>query len=171
MELMMAPYKPRRLSAAAAAFCVFMLLAGPAMPFAVSKGLVLERDRIPLPGNSQQQAVWTTRDVKVDYRFSRSGNQLKISGIIRLDDSIRYNASRLEDFHIGLVFVDGQGRVRQMRGLATTGFPGIDEPMNFNASFAVPPDTSSMAFYYQGEASDSGNGSGSRFSFWQYPIH
>lgn len=171
MEHVKAPAKPHRLSAAVAAFCMLMLLAGHAMPFAVSKGLVLERDRIPLPGDSNRQAMWETRDLKVNYHFSRSGSQLKISGVVRLDDSIRYNASRLEDFHIGLVFVDELGRVRQVRGLATTGFPGIDEPMNFNASFAVPPDSTSMAFYYRGEAADSGNGSGSTFYFWQYPIH
>lgn len=166
-----APRKPAKLSAAAAAFCTILLLSSQAMPFALSKGVVLERDRIPLPGDSPQNAVWETRDLRVDYRFSRSGNQLRISGTLKLADSVRYNASRLVDFYMGLIFVGGQGRVLQMRGLATSGYPGLDEPMHFNASLAIPADAASMAFTYRGEAAESGEESGSVFSFWEYPIH
>lgn len=171
MKRVMAPGESHKLGAAAVAFCMLMLFAGQATPFAVSKGVVLERDRIPLPGDSPRNAVWETRDLKVDYRFSRSGNRLNISGVVRLDDSIRYNASRLADFHMGLAVADGQGRVRRMRGLATTGFGGVDDPMFFDASFSIPADTAFMTFYYQGEAVDSGGPSGSTFSFWEYPIH
>ncbi len=155
-----APRKPSRMFAAVAAFCMVMLLSSQAMPFAVSRGVVLERDRISLPGDTEQNGVWETRDLGVQYHFSRSGGQLRISGTVRLADSIRYNASLLRDFRIGLIFVDGQGRVRQMRGLSTSGFPGLDEPMYFKSTIPIPADSLSMAFFYQGQASDSGNGSG-----------
>jgi hypothetical protein len=171
MKLSTSPWKPSRMTTAFATLCAVVLLSSQAMAFAVSRGVVLEPDRITLPGNAEEKAVWETRDLKVDYRFSRSGGQLRISGTVRLDDSIRYNATSLWDFHIGVIFTDGHGRVLQMRGLATTGFPGIDEPMYFNTSFSVPAGATSMALYYQGQAKDTGNGSGSLFSFWQYPIH
>lgn len=123
-------------------------------------------DRLSI-AQSGDSGQWKGRDVTVEYRYSKDNGQIDLSGTARFAFFLPMGYSRLEDFHLGAIFVDENGKVLEEIGLATS--HGSFDPVAFHRKVKLPLDAVSMAFSYQGTAIPSGVGGITSFSF--YPIH
>ncbi len=162
--------KGRRCGSVICVVCaVVFIVACQGTVFNSGGGFVSEEDRIEIP-DGPQTAVWKTRDLWLDYRYVHDANGSTLSGTVRFTDALSTNYSNLHDFHLGIIFLDKQGRVLAMEGLATG--RGEFDPIAFKTKLSPPPGTLSMAFNYQGTALGGGaDDGGSPSAFWIYPIH
>jgi hypothetical protein len=136
-----------------------------------SGGIVSPGELIPL-GQAKETGVWKGNDVTVDYRLTKGLNEIDLSGVARLNDSIVMNFNFLRDFHLIAVFTDSNGRILGSQALATNRGSltpmGNAESTPFKARLIPPPGTADIAFGYDGTAlqgDDGGGGTPTRF--WQ----
>ena len=124
---------------------------------------VVDRLSIEHPRFSGQ---WKGNDLSVEYSYSKDQGQMELSGKARFSYSLSMGYSNLQDFHLGAIFLDENGKVLEQIGLATN----LDtlDPVPFNRRINLPPNAVFMAFSYQGIASDAGRG---KTTFWFDPIH
>jgi hypothetical protein len=109
---------------------------------------------------------WKGNDLTVEYRYSKDQGQMDLSGNIRFSYSMTMGYTNLQDFRLGAIFLDKNGKVLQEIGLATN--RNAFDPIPFNRRINLPSNAVFMAFSYQGKACDQGRG---KTSFWFYPIH
>ncbi len=132
---------------------------------AFTRGIVAEKDRIPVSDSSQ--GVWEGRDLSVDYRVAKSGDMLDITGIAQFADSITMNYTSLNHFQLSVIFVDSQGRVLGTQSLATS--YGDFSPVRFNRRVRLSGNIAYFAFSYQGQAIDATDPGGNQTNFWYTP--
>lgn len=129
-------------------------------------GMVSESQRIPLPPGNQISSSWESRDLRIDYRWTRTGDDLKISGKVLFADHLKHNYTRLDYFILTLIFAGQNGNVLETRDLGAKADDGI-ESASFDTDVRIPPDTSHFAFSYQGVARTSES---EDVDFWNYPF-
>jgi hypothetical protein len=133
-------------------FALIVVLAGcQGSLFSYKSGAVLESQRVPLPSENQISSSWASRDLRIDYRWTRTGDDLKISGQVEFADQLKYNYTRLDYFHLALIFVGQDGNVLEIGDLAPKTDNGI-QSASFDTVMRLPPNTSYFAFSYQGVA-------------------
>jgi len=132
--------------------------------------------RVPLAqaipvSQGQHSGGWETRDLAVDYQYILDGNNLRIAGVTHFADYMRINFRQIERFHMGMLFLDNQGKVIGSTPI-TTGYPYMDpeRPLEFAETINLPSGTDAVVFRYTGEAVsfDSADGGISQ-PFWYYP--
>ncbi len=150
--------------------CTILLVAACGGMSAFSEGgLVSEENSLSIP-DGQRNGRWNARELGVDYRYGREGQNLYLEGTVTFSRVLTYNFSGLQSFQLAVAFLDANGRVLAMQGLMTD--RGDFDPATFQKTLALPPGTMSMAFTFQGVALSSDSlGSGGLSSFWWYPIH
>ena len=87
-------------------------------------------------------------------------------GNVRFSYSIIMGYTELRNFRLGAIFLDENGKVLEETGLAAS--RGSFDPIPFSRRLNLPPNAVSMAFSYQGTASDVGR---DKTSFWFSPVH
>jgi hypothetical protein len=122
----------------------------------------MDRLSIEQPGSSGK---WKGNDITVEYSYSKDQGQIDLSGTVRFANFFM-GYSRLQDFHLGVIFVDENGRVLEETGLTTS--RGSFDPVTFHRRVKLPQNAAYMAFSYQGIAIPSGMGGVTSFSF--YPV-
>ena len=125
-------------------------------------------DRLALKTGGEQSGQYKADEITVDYRYVRTGDDLKMSGTIRFNYSMQGNFSTVSTFSLALVLADAQGTILAQQGLATAYDHKSSEPVNFSTTMIIPRQTEMMAFSYTGAASGAGT-SGSPSSFWHNP--
>ena len=109
---------------------------------------------------------WKGDDLTVEYRYSRDRGQMDLSGNVRFSYSLTMGYTELRNFHLGAVFLDENGKVLEETGLASN--RGSFDPIPFNRRINLPPNAVSMAFSYQGTATDVRR---DRTPVWFSPVH
>jgi hypothetical protein len=144
------------------------LIAAPQI-FAVEAGgrSVLPADRLSLE-LPQYSGQWKGNDIAVEYSYSKDQGQMDLSGNIRFSNALTLGYSRLQEFRLGAIFLDQNGRVLTEVGLVTN--RDSFDPISFHRRISLPPNAVFMAFSYEGIAIESSK-SGGRTSFSFYPIH
>jgi hypothetical protein len=122
-----------------------------------------DRLSIEQPQNSGR---WKGNDLTVEYRYSKDQAQMDLSGNVRFSYSISMGYTELRNFRLGAIFLDENGKVLEETGLAAS--RGSFDPIPFSRRINLPPNAVSMAFSYQGTASDVGR---DKTSFWFSPVH
>jgi len=133
-------------------------------------GMVARDNQIPILEAGEHSGTWMARDLAVDYKYLREGDQLKISGKVRYEDLIKYNFLLIKYFHLDGILVDSHGNVLEIRGLTSDMQSKSEDPVPFSTVVKLPPGTVAMAFSYRGKAEDAGH-DGSSTYFWKYPIY
>ena len=110
--------------------------------------------------------LWKGNDLSVEYRYSKDQGQMDLSGNVRFSYSLVMGYTDLRNFRLGAIFLDENGKVLEEIGLATD--RGSLDPIPFSRRINLPANAVSMAFSYQGIATDVGR---DRTSIWFYPIH
>jgi len=109
---------------------------------------------------------WKGPDLTVEYRYSRDQGQIDLSGKVVFAYTMVMGYTLLNNFRLGAVFLDKNGRVLKETGLATN--RDSFESIPFNRRISLPSESVFMAFDYQGYAGGGGSGP---TSFWFYPIY
>jgi hypothetical protein len=118
---------------------------------------VLSAESIPLKVG-RHTGQWETRDVRVNYTYSRDADQLDVSGRLKFADQIAYNFANIMYFNLRLFLLNDQGTVLHSTGVATSAtFADAQDALSFNKSLQLPPGTVAIAFGYTGEARGTGD--------------
>ena len=124
----------------------------------------VDRISIDQPRSSGQ---WKAHELTVNYSYSKDQGQIDLSGNIVFANFLVLGYARLQDFRLGVIFLDANGKVIEETGLATN--RGAFDPIPFKRRVSLPPNAASMAFSYQGDGIESGMASG-RTSFSFSPV-
>jgi hypothetical protein len=133
-----------------------------------STGLVSSENRLPFP-EGQNSGAWKGNYLVVDYKYSRVVTGTDMTGTVTFRENMLMNFTSLTDFHLGVIFLDENGKVIGRKGLTT--WRGDLGQIPFRAEMGVPPATASIAFTYEGTAIEGGGGDegGGVTRFFQYP--
>ncbi len=128
-------------------------------------------NQIVLSAHGQQSGQFNGPDLTVNYTYVRSGNDLHLSGTIQFGMTIQANYAVVQTFQLGLALADAQGNVLGQQGLTTAYGNNVGDTINFSKTVAVPPQTASIAFTYNGQAYASGSGDPDLTNFWFSPFN
>jgi hypothetical protein len=135
---------------------------------------VREGHLLALADGSDGESRYRASNLVMEYRWSRRGNELLLSGAASYAPGIGSGFTLIPYFHLSVFFTDERGVILAERGIAT---PGSSEPgnaMRFKEKFLLPPGTTHMAFSYSGQGRISGgNGQdrgGGETPFWEVPV-
>ena len=126
-------------------------------------------ERIMLKEGGEQTGQYRTDDLTMDYQYTRTGDSLKISGVIQFGTSMRGLFLTLRTFNLTLLLADSQGKVLGEKPLTTASSEKLASPQTFSTTIVLPPQTALAAFSYSGQVSGPGK-DGSPSSFWHAPI-
>ncbi len=143
----------------------FFISASPIVTSDARAQSVSASDRLSIE-QPQYSGRWKGNDLTVEYSYSIDQGQMDLSGNVGFSYSISMGYTELRNFRLGAIFLDENGKVLEETGLATG--RGSFDPIPFSRRLNLPPNAVSMAFSYQGTASDVGR---DKTSFWFSPVH
>jgi hypothetical protein len=124
--------------------------------------------QIKLVKTGPQSGQFSDGYVTVNYKYTASGGDLQMSGVVQFGSAISGNFLVVQTFDLGLLLGDATGKVLMQQGLATAVEANVSSSQNFNTTVVLPPKAVSMAFTYNGVAY--GAGGESPTSFWADPV-
>lgn len=122
------------------------------------------------PGD--QQGIWKTNELALNYHYRMTPENLKISGTVNLADGLAIGFSVINRLVVQLLFLDSQGTVINNVILysADDHHPIDVTPMIFDKTIPIPSETRSISFTYDGELLDNGGGNDSTsVNIWNFP--
>jgi hypothetical protein len=130
---------------------------------------VFPADRISIE-QSQYSGQWKGNDLSVAYSYSKNQGKLDISGTVKFSYSLVMGYSILQDFSLGAVLLDENGKVLTRIGITTN--RGPLDPITFRKSVSLPSGAAYIAFSYQGIVIENGHSGGKgTTSIWYSPVH
>lgn len=121
--------------------------------------------------DGEHSGFWPTRDLRVNYTYSKKSDQLNISGDVRFADWLGLSFNNIEFFNLQLFLLSNQGTVLQAAGLATSpSFASSRMSLNFTKTMTLPAGTVAMAFGYTGEARGAADEDTGTTSFFYIPV-
>ena len=127
-----------------------------------------QNSRIALNGGSHS-GVWQTDDLTVKYSYSRTPNNLRISGGVALRDKVKDASDIVQEFVLQVSFLNGAGQALVTKELAISGYRETLTKWDFDHNFELPVGTSAMAFSYDGQMGAGAAGGGAE-EFWHDPF-
>ena len=127
--------------------------------------IVAARDRVELLEGGPHQGSWQTKDLLVEFRYSRRRQDLQMSGLIKPQQYLsHFNSMKYLFFRMH--FLDADGKVLADQALLkSTGYrTDMPEKMPFQANLKIPPEGAAVAFSYRGRA----QGGGERAEDWEF---
>jgi len=127
---------------------------------------------IPVLEGTVHADQFVAPDVVIDYKYTRNGDSLDLSGTAQFAPSIQNNFSTVPRFYMRVYVADAQGAILGYHGIVTSGYGYSDDHMRFHQRMALPPGTALMAFGYSGDARSTGDddGGGGDTPFWFEPV-
>jgi hypothetical protein len=157
---------------AALAFSVlFILLTAVTFTVAARGETLKTAARIPLDAQGQQSGQFSAPDLTVNYKYDRTGSDMKLAGTVQFAMLIQANYAVVQTFRLGLALADAQGNVVGQQELASAFDNNVGDTVSFSGTVALPAQTASMAFTYTGEAYAADPGDPDPTSFWFYPFN
>ncbi|MGD8524180.1 MAG: hypothetical protein PVF56_23725 [Desulfobacterales bacterium] len=122
------------------------------------------KDRIELLEGGPHRGSWETRDLLVEFQYSREPQDLKISGLIKLQEYLR-NIYWLKNLYLRLHFVDAGGKVMADQALlkSVSNLKRVPSEVPFQVELKIPGDAAAIAFIYRGWAK-----AGPRSEDWEF---
>jgi hypothetical protein len=130
---------------------------------------VKDGKQIQLSQSGEQTGQYRTEDLAIDYRYSRTGDKLQLSGTVRFNNSFQLMFPTVNAFSLALVLADTQGMILDQQGITTANGQKPTEPLSFSKTLVISSQTQSMAFRYTGVAYGGGSDK-SRMNFWDVPF-
>jgi hypothetical protein len=123
------------------------------------------KDRIELLEGGPHPVSWETRDLLVEFQYTRKRQDLQISGLIKPQQYLSHFNS-IKHLYLRLHFVDAGGKVLADQALLkSTGYRvQMPEKIPFKAELQIPPAGAAVAFSYRGRA----QGGGERAEDWEF---
>ncbi len=125
---------------------------------------------ISLVAGGPHQGTMETQYLKIAYDYTFDKDQLTLSGKLHFTRSITMNYPGLKQFYMEAVFLNAQGKVLERTNVTLQndyiwGHMENPAPASFNARLTVPPQTTAMAFYYNGKTQSEVGSMGISFYF------
>lgn len=136
---------------------------------------VKEENRIAISDGGPHKSDWKTRDLTLDYTYTRKGDNLELSGVIKFTNHLVTGYITLVDFRIHIHFTDAEGIITGGQVVAISGHRQEIENISFKKEVELPEGAVSMVFSYRGSADQGGRdegswmGVGSDWDFWTTP--
>ena len=109
---------------------------------------------------------WQTFDLVIDYKYTRNGDVLELSGQAELGQHQQMLYSRLQYLYFYFFFVDKDSRVLETFSIDNF-FPGnTDEQVKITKSYKIPDGTAGLSFGYSGNVMEQE----SHYSFYLLPL-
>lgn len=129
-----------------------------------SERTVPESKRHELLDGGPYKAVWTARELTLNYEYVREPARLLLSGSVRFP-----RGKKLISFVLGAHLIDAEGKIIHEEAIASAGTRQRVEQIAIDSEVKIPAETWGIAFSYEG-SSGGGGQSGSPRSFWQTPF-
>jgi hypothetical protein len=134
-----------------------------------NKGQTIEKSaQVMLVKTGPQAGQFSDGYVTVNYKYTVSGGNLQMSGVVSFGSAISGNFLVVQTFDLGLLLGDATGKVLLQQGVTTAVEVDVSSSQNFNTTVILPPQAVTMAFTYNGVAY--GAGGSSPTSFWADPV-
>lgn len=120
-----------------------------------------------------RNGVLQTRDLQLDYSFTKSGNTLNLAGNIAINRSVTDSFDTLIRLSVEMNFLDDKGRVLGSVNITPLygAYDMVPDRLPIKASAIEPPGTVAVAFNYFGELKSTGDErDGDRWEIFYYPF-
>ena len=120
--------------------------------------VVTRKDQIVVLGGGNQQGVWKTSELALNYHYQKSPETLKISGSVKLQGGFQGGFSMIHQLFVQILFLDSNGIVIKDAPLFISERDSASDmtPMNFEKTFPISPEITGIAFTYSGILVDGG---------------
>jgi hypothetical protein len=118
-----------------------------------------------------QQGIWETNELSLNYHYQMSPDTLKIFGTVSLIGGFATGFSSVDRLIVQLLFLNNQGTVIDdvIMYSADNHHSTKYIPMNFDRTIPIPAGTRSISFAYDGELSDGNGDDSTRVSIGNFP--
>lgn len=148
-------------------------LTGCSSKFFTYKGATLTQENYIVElEQGEQQGVWKTNELAINYRYHLTPESLKISGVVNLIGGFAIGFNSVDRLVVQLLFSDNQGVVIDNVNIYAADHRHSIQfiPMSFEAVVPVPPNTTAISFAYDGRLSDgAGTLEGTSVDIWYFP--
>jgi len=143
------------------------------------RGATAEQEsRIALLEGGPHVGFWKTKDLSMHYHYLRDPDNLELSGVIELANSLKYNFRSIEYLFLQVNLLDAEGKVLESKVVLTSDHLQMIEKLPFKRSVGLPPGTAAIAFSYTGRVREGGRtgrvledaGDGDSWDFWMTPF-
>jgi len=137
-----------------------------------------QESRIALLEGGPHLGFWKTKDLSMHYHYLRNPDNLELSGVIELADSLQYNFTALEYLFLQVNLLDAEGKVLESKRVFTSDYRHMIKKLSFKRSLKLPTGTTAIAFSYTGRVMEGGGtgrvledaGDGDSWDFWMTPF-
>ena len=136
--------------------------------FSYSNATVDAENRIALLEGRSRKGSWNTRDLLVSYNYKMDANVLQLSGQIEFDNQLNKFPS-LNHFSLWAYFLNEEGKILEYKTIVVAGYRKRLKNISFDHNIEMPSNVNSMAFGYDGTASESGEEGAATWDFWKIP--
>jgi hypothetical protein len=139
--------------------------------FSYKGSTITQQDHMIQLQQGNQQGIWKTNELALNYHYQMSPETLKISGTVNLIGGFATGFSSVDRLVVQLLFLDNQGSVidNVIVYSADNHHSTKYIPMYFDRMMPFPSDTSAISFTYDGALSGGGNDS-SGVSIGNFPL-
>jgi len=143
--------------------------------FFTYNGLVIdEGNLIPLENGGPHDGILKTNDLALMYRYTRTENNLMLSGEIHFNDRLQYNYRQLDKFYLWIHLIDSENKIAGYENLYTHGYYLRIDNISLTKTVQLPPDIKAFSFSYSGRVTEGGCcdekfGGGISLDFWRTP--
>lgn len=140
--------------------------------FSYQGATITHADHLIRLQEGEQQGIWKTNDLGIEYRMQKVSGNLTISGTIDFSSGFLHGFNTINRFVVQLLLVNGEGMVmdnivvyssEDNRSINIT-------PLYFEKTAAVPQECRSISFTYDGLLMDGGGGGeATSTSVWYFP--
>ena len=128
-------------------------------------------NRIPLLEKGPHSGSLENNDLYLEYQYIRNENQMLISGFVELNGRLKYNFDRVDFFYLTVNFLDSDGLLlKRIRILNVSPLDRIDVKWDFKRKLVSPPETTAIAFGYDGELREKEKDAGGSEPFHLNPL-
>ena len=126
------------------------------------------KDRIELLEGGPQRGSWETRDLFVEFQYSRKLQDLRMSGHIKLQEYL-LNIYWIKSLYLKLHLVDADGKVMADEALlkSVANLKRVPSEIPFQVALKIPAEAAAIAFSYRGWAKEGPRAED--WEFWKLP--
>ncbi len=139
--------------------------------FSYKGATITQPDHMIQLQQGEQQGVWKTNELALNYRYQMMPETLKISGTVNLIGGFYYGFSAVDHLIVQLLFLDNQGTVLDNVNMycADNHHPIHLVPMDFDETIQIPAGARAIAFAYDGVLVDGGGDDSTSVTIWNFP--
>ena len=129
--------------------------------FSYKGATITQQDHMVQLHQGEQQGIWKTNELALNYHYQMSPETLKISGTVTLIGGFATGFSSVDRLVVQFLFLNNQGTVIDdvIMYSADNHHSTKYIPMNFDRTIPIPANAHAISFSYDGELMDAGDDS------------